>query len=113
MARVRANFVVYDEPGNLMNPYIDVTTYQAAGERLNAGHDLNRDNLADFLCAVPGVLESAGGIDPPMKTCSMTGRALTAVAPSRESSTGTGRQPSGSCPSSRMMRSNSRRTWSR
>jgi len=40
MAWVRANFVVYDEPGNLMNPYIDVTTYQAAGERLNADHDL-------------------------------------------------------------------------
>jgi pyridoxine 5-phosphate synthase len=42
--------------------------YTAAGEaarraglQLNAGHDLNRDNLADFLRAVPGVLEVSIG----------------------------------------------------
>ncbi len=28
---------------------------------LNAGHDLNRDNLADFLRAVPGVQEVSIG----------------------------------------------------
>jgi pyridoxine 5'-phosphate synthase PdxJ len=28
---------------------------------VNAGHDLNRDNLADFLRAVPGVLEVSIG----------------------------------------------------
>ncbi len=33
----------------------------AAGLELNAGHDLNRDNLADFLRAVPGVLEVSIG----------------------------------------------------
>ena len=33
----------------------------AAGLQLNAGHDLNRDNLADFLRAVPGVLEVSIG----------------------------------------------------
>jgi len=34
---------------------------QAAGLGVNAGHDLNRDNLADFLRAVPGVLEVSIG----------------------------------------------------
>ncbi len=33
----------------------------AAGLGVNAGHDLNRDNLADFLRAVPGVLEVSIG----------------------------------------------------
>ena len=28
---------------------------------MNAGHDLNRDNLAEFLHAVPGVLEVSIG----------------------------------------------------
>ena len=34
---------------------------QAAGLGVNAGHDLNRDNLADFLRDVPGVLEVSIG----------------------------------------------------
>ncbi len=34
---------------------------QAGGLGVNAGHDLNRDNLADFLAAVPGVLEVSIG----------------------------------------------------
>lgn len=34
---------------------------QAAGLDVNAGHDLNRDNLADFLRAVPGVREVSIG----------------------------------------------------
>ncbi|HNU11474.1 MAG TPA: pyridoxine 5'-phosphate synthase [Rubrivivax sp.] len=34
---------------------------QAAGLGVNAGHDLNRDNLTDFLRAVPGVLEVSIG----------------------------------------------------
>ncbi len=33
----------------------------SVGLGLNAGHDLNRDNLADFLRAVPGVLEVSIG----------------------------------------------------
>ncbi len=33
----------------------------AAGLQVNAGHDLNRDNLADFLRAVPGVMEVSIG----------------------------------------------------
>ena len=31
------------------------------GLGVNAGHDLNRDNLADFLAGVPGVLEVSIG----------------------------------------------------
>ena len=34
---------------------------QAAGLGVNAGHDLNRHNLTDFLLAVPGVLEVSIG----------------------------------------------------
>ena len=34
---------------------------QAAGLGVNAGHDLNRDNLTDFLRAVPGVAEVSIG----------------------------------------------------
>lgn len=34
---------------------------QRAGLGVNAGHDLNRDNLTDFLRAVPGVLEVSIG----------------------------------------------------
>lgn len=34
---------------------------QAAGLGVNAGHDLNRDNLPPFLAAVPGVLEVSIG----------------------------------------------------
>ncbi|PXW97031.1 pyridoxine 5'-phosphate synthase [Sphaerotilus hippei] len=33
----------------------------AAGLEINAGHDLNRDNLSDFLRAVPGVMEVSIG----------------------------------------------------
>jgi pyridoxine 5-phosphate synthase len=33
----------------------------SAGMGVNAGHDLNRDNLADFLRAVPGVTEVSIG----------------------------------------------------
>jgi len=33
----------------------------AVGLELNAGHDLNRDNLSDFLRAVPGVMEVSIG----------------------------------------------------
>lgn len=36
-------------------------TAGAAGLGVNAGHDLNRDNLAAFLAAVPGVLEVSIG----------------------------------------------------
>ena len=34
---------------------------QSVGMGVNAGHDLNRANLADFLRAVPGVLEVSIG----------------------------------------------------
>jgi pyridoxine 5-phosphate synthase len=34
---------------------------QAVGLGVNAGHDLNRQNLTEFLCALPGVLEVSIG----------------------------------------------------
>ncbi|MFG5406775.1 pyridoxine 5'-phosphate synthase [Piscinibacter sakaiensis] len=39
----------------------EVLAGRGAGLALNAGHDLNRDNLADFLAAVPGVEEVSIG----------------------------------------------------
>ena len=39
---VNANITYYNAPDNGMEPFTDVTTYLAAGERLNAGHDLYR-----------------------------------------------------------------------
>ena len=54
-----------------MDPKIAGTVWQetiaaaqaalAEGLGLNAGHDLNRDNLSDFLRAVPGVMEVSIG----------------------------------------------------
>jgi hypothetical protein len=37
-----ANITYYNAPDNGMEPFTDVNTYLAAGERLNAGHDLYR-----------------------------------------------------------------------
>src|SRR5689334_15674768 len=44
---VKANYDVYDIPGNLMEPNIDAITYLAAGERLNDGHDLYKLQAGD------------------------------------------------------------------
>lgn len=65
LAWARANFLVYDEPGNLMDPFTDATTYLAAGERLNAGHDLYRLQPGDRpVLTIPG-LYSAPLLSPP------------------------------------------------
>jgi hypothetical protein len=62
---VRANFIVYDLPGNLMEPFTDATTYLAAGERLNAGHDLYELGPGDRpVLTIPGVY-SAPLLSPP------------------------------------------------
>ena len=45
----------------LTGDFIDAQTALQQGLEINAGHDLNRDNLADFLRAVPGVLEVSIG----------------------------------------------------
>jgi pyridoxine 5-phosphate synthase len=50
------------QQGEVLARYADAArAAQAAGLGVNAGHDLNRDNLADFLRAVPGVLEVSIG----------------------------------------------------
>lgn len=47
---------------SVLAPYVSAgAAAQAAGLGLNAGHDLNRDNLGDFLRAVPGVEEVSIG----------------------------------------------------
>jgi pyridoxine 5-phosphate synthase len=49
------------EPGVLQGYARAAQAAQAAGLAVNAGHDLNRDNLAAFLGAVPGVREVSIG----------------------------------------------------
>jgi pyridoxine 5-phosphate synthase len=50
------------ERGAQLQRYADAArAARAAGLGVNAGHDLNRDNLADFLRAVPGVAEVSIG----------------------------------------------------
>ena len=57
----------------------------AAGLGVNAGHDLNRDNLTDFLRAVPGVQEVSIGhaliADALELGCAETVRAVPALHP--------------------------------
>ena len=51
-----------DQPGAQLQAFAAAAlAAQAAGLGVNAGHDLNRDNMADFLRAVPGVLEVSIG----------------------------------------------------
>src|SRR5687767_10188966 len=42
LAFARAHFIDFDGPGNRLDAFTDANTYLAAGERLNAGHDLYR-----------------------------------------------------------------------
>jgi Glycosyltransferase family 87 len=42
LAFARAHFLVFNEPGEPLDPFTDAYTYLAAGERLNAGHELYR-----------------------------------------------------------------------
>jgi hypothetical protein len=41
LIHTRAFLTMFELPGDI-DPFVDATTYQAAGERLNAGHDLYR-----------------------------------------------------------------------
>jgi pyridoxine 5-phosphate synthase len=51
-----------DQKGEALNRFIQsALAATAVGLGLNAGHDLNQDNLTDFLKAVPGVLEVSIG----------------------------------------------------
>ncbi len=50
-----------DQPAMLARYAATAEAALAAGLQVNAGHDLNRDNLSDFLRAVPGVVEVSIG----------------------------------------------------
>jgi pyridoxine 5-phosphate synthase len=50
-----------DQAAQLERFAVAARAAQAAGLGVNAGHDLNQDNLAAFLRAVPGVLEVSIG----------------------------------------------------
>jgi hypothetical protein len=65
LAWAGANFSVYNEPGNLMEPFTDAMTYRAAGDRLNIGHELYRLVPGDLpVLTIPG-LYSAPLLSPP------------------------------------------------
>lgn len=65
LAWARANFIVYDMPGNLMDPFTDATTYLAAGERLNDSHELYRLEDGDRpVLTLPGLF-TAPLLSPP------------------------------------------------
>jgi Glycosyltransferase family 87 len=62
-----ANISYYNTPENLMDPFTDATTYLAAGERLNAGHDLYRLQPGDRdVLAWPGLYSSPLLSPPPI-----------------------------------------------
>jgi hypothetical protein len=66
---VAENFSVYALPGNLMEPFTDASTYEAAGERLNAGHDLYHVETGDrFVLTIPGKFDSPLLSPPPIAT---------------------------------------------
>lgn len=50
-----------EQAGQLARYLSAAKAAQALGLGVNAGHDLNRDNLGDFLRAIPGVLEVSIG----------------------------------------------------
>jgi hypothetical protein len=61
------NISYYNAPGNLMEPFTDATTYLAAGERLNAGHDLYKLQSGDRdVLAWPGLYTSPLLSPPPI-----------------------------------------------
>jgi hypothetical protein len=67
LAWARANFLVYDLPGNLMDPFTDATTYLAAGERLNNNRELYRLQPGDRpVLILPGVFSSPLLSPPPI-----------------------------------------------
>jgi hypothetical protein len=65
LAFARAYLIDFDAPGNLLDPFIDATTYRAAGERLNAGHRLYRLEEGDRqVLIIPGLF-TAPLLSPP------------------------------------------------
>lgn len=62
-----ANIAYYNEPDNGIEPFTDAQTYLAAGERLNAGHDLYRLQPGDrAVLTLPGLYSSPLLSPPPI-----------------------------------------------
>jgi hypothetical protein len=65
VAFAREYLLDYDRPGNALDPYTDAITYLAAGERLNAGHDLYRLAPGDRPVLIMPGLFTAPLLSPP------------------------------------------------
>lgn len=55
----------YAEPGDELEPFMDALTYQAAGERLNSGHDLYRLEDGDRVLPMMNVVGGPPLVSPP------------------------------------------------
>lgn len=61
----RAHFIDFASPDNLLDPFTDANTYLAAGERLNAGHELYRLQPGDRLVLIIPDLFTQPLVSPP------------------------------------------------
>lgn len=63
----RAHFIDFDAPGNALYAFTDADTYRAAGERLNAGHELYRLQEGDRpVLIIPGLFTQPLVSPPPI-----------------------------------------------
>jgi glycosyl transferase family 87 len=63
----RAHFIDFDTPGNALYAFTDADTYRAAGERLNAGHELYRLHEGDRpVLIIPGLFTQPLVSPPPI-----------------------------------------------
>jgi hypothetical protein len=67
LAFARAHFIAFNEPGEPLDPFTDANTYLAAGERLNAGHELYRLQEGDRpVLIIPGLFTQPLVSPPPI-----------------------------------------------
>ena len=63
----RAHFIDFEAPDNLLYAFTDADTYRAAGERLNAGHELYRLQEGDRpVLIIPDLFTQPLVSPPPM-----------------------------------------------
>jgi hypothetical protein len=67
LAFAREHFIAFDAPGEPLDPFTDANTYLAAGERLNAGHELYRLQPGDrAVLIIPGLFTQPLVSPPPI-----------------------------------------------